>query len=534
MGVVNIPVTTTDQTLSRAIVQDLCRSIIKKTGFPEHKTTIHITSGTSSKRSLKNAFDDCYQDGVRTKYGNFVFAEYEDNFTDTSLMYSRIGPSYQKPIFVDPPLGVAMHPVYAESKLDFTLRFRVNDRSRLNHWVNSIRLKHQLTELVSEHNIRYDYSIPMIAMDFLCHVWDLRESQAGYGDDFIEYLMEHMSEGFQHRSNLNGSHKEPIINEMHMSKVAAVNDSAFYNEVEIDEGIFEVSMPITLFYQRIIAVKITYPATIHNRFISRDWIDRFLPREALVEHLGYDAPLRYSPQGYLKAQKTGFFNLGDGGSRPIEWDDFFPNYPNPNTQTVSLFPIAVDEDNPTYLFNLKELSDDHLPDGVIPYLEKYWEEHNENDKAVIQIELYSVGGEELRHWVFVDSELNLTTRHPMDIRKRNYVRIAILKDLAKATPIHSRQLLSDPEVFIPLLKIYDESLVVTDQHDVWDEAMPDDLDRGRIYDYPSLLMVVGGSITDDSYYWWLRKLKHINSWFRWLKPVNVKRVGVYGLTARRK
>lgn len=536
MGVVNIPVVTTPDTLSRAIVQDLCRSIIRQTGFPAHKTTIHISSGTSSRRTLKNVFDDCYNEkGIRTKYGNFIFAEYEDKFTDTSLMHAHMGQSYEKPIFVDEALGVALHPVYGESQLDFTLRFRANDRSRLNHWVNGIRMRHQLRELVTEHNIRYDYSIPMIAMDFLCHVWDLREAQAGYGDAFMDYIMAHMTEGFQHRSNLNGTHKEPIVNEMHMSKVAAVNDSAFYNEVEVDNGIFEVSMPVTLFYKRIVAVKVTYPATIHGQFIDRKWVDRFIPREALVKELGYDAPLRYSPQGYLKANKTGFFHLGDGGSRPVEWDDFFPIYPNPDTQTVSLLPIAVDEHDPTLMFNLTELDGDFIPDGVIPYLRKYWEEHNKMHKSIVQIELYSIDEKgERRQWVLIDENLNLRTQWPMNVRARQYVRITLLKDLAMATPIHTRDLLEDPDIFIPLLKLYDPDITVTDDIEMWKEIMPLTLKQGRVYRYPSLIVSTGGVITDHSYYWWLRKLKGINSWFRWLRPANVKRVGNYPLTAKKR
>jgi hypothetical protein len=527
------PITQADITVARSIARETVKGIIRVTGFPSDAEIIFTDEQVDSPRNVKNLFDKCRDaNGIRTRFQDFVFVEFEDRFTEEGVARHRPGNGPMPPVFLDPGLNIALEPIYAESEMTLTMRFRANDRSRLSHWVNALRLRHGLVDLLMTIGIRNDWSIPYRFVEFIYDAYKLREKVAPYNETFAEYCKQHFVKGMQLRSNLNQSHNEMIINEVQKHVRGWVDDKEFYNSREIQAGIYECTMTYKFRYQRIIANTLYYPPTIHNQFIAKEYADEFIHPWVKEVRKAYTRPWTYAGNVLLGHDET-FFYLGDGGARTLEWDDWFPNVYDRNTQTVLITPFAVDPSDPEFVFHLDDLGDEYLPAVVKKFLRKNKDNLYEINKTLVKVELFSVSDTEKIMPVYIDVHDNIRTKSPVDLRSRNYVRISLVKDLAKLNPVFVRDLLNDPD-FLDLLQFYDPTLTTTDDSEYWDKIMPVKPKPDIMHKYPSILLLdSNGKISDRSFWYWLIKMDKTNSWFKNLRQNNTLTVGQANINVRK-
>ena len=472
MGKVTVAIGQGDITVARSIARDTLKHIIQKTGYPEDYTILFSDESVDSPSQTKNFFNKCLDDGgVRTHYANYIFVEYKDTFTEHGSVQSK-GLNDHPYIFNDEKLGVAIRPEYARAKIEFSIRFRFNDYTVLQGWVNALRLTEGLKNLHHGVDVRYDYSIPYPFLEFMYFAHELREKQEGYGESLATWIKNNKSKAMQTRTNANASYTEVIANEQQLNCHGTVNENLFYNTREIQQGVHEVVMEYTLNYSRIIGCTLFFPAIIHNQFIPREFVDAFIKR-----HPWYDSSKHVKPLSYLNDYVTPAtidrFYLGDGGSRMVEWDDWFPADAPNNRQTVSLFPIRVNFNDPYDVVNLNDIPDMYVPKAIKDYLKKYGHLHNEMNKCLVQIEVYAVNETETIRIVNIDQNLAIRTTKPLSVRDRNYVRVTLMRDPAKLSPIQTRELLKDPILFFPILKLYDPETTVINNSDQWADTITD-------------------------------------------------------------
>lgn len=472
MGKITMAIGQGDITVARSIARDTLKHIIEKTGYPKDYTILFSDESVDSPSQTKNFFNKCLDDGgVRTHYANYIFVEYKDSFTDHASLQSK-GLADHPYIFRDDKLGIEIRPEYARAKIEFNIRFRFNDYSALQGWVNALRITEGLKNLQHGVDVRYDYSIPYPFLEFLFCAHELREAQEGYGESLGEWIRQNKSKALQTRTNANMSHFEVIANEQQMNCHGAVNEELFYNTREIQQGVHEVVMDYTLNYSRIVGCTLLFPAIIHNQFIQKEFVEAFLPRYPWYDESKYAKPLSFL-NNYVTPATIDRFYLGDGGTRLVEWDDWFPQDATSNRQTICLFPIRVNYADPYDVVNLNDIKDMYVPKAIKDYLKKYGHLHNELNKCLVQIEVYAVNEKETIRIVNIDDKLNVRTTKPLSIRDRNYVRVTLMRDPAKLPPIQTRELLKDPVLFFPILKLYDPETSVITNHDQWADTITD-------------------------------------------------------------
>lgn len=535
MGKVRIPVGQTDVTITRSIAREAVKEIRRKTGFTEDSKILFMDQIGGGPRNPRSMFDKCYTKGIRTAYQDFILVEVEEEFTEGGYMRRNKTMYDIPPIFHDKELGIRIIPEYAEAKQTLTIKFRANDLVKLNAWINGMRLTENLSGLLMDVDARYDFSIPYPYLQFLHHAHELREADetVGYGEDLRTYLLTHFRQGVQTRKNMKttNAHKEVIFQEVHRNTTGKVTEELFYKTREIDRGIYEVAVSFEFRYPRVIGLMLEYPAIIHNKFIDIAFPNAFMTR---TEHDGEHLKPVSFIGGAVEYPKNDYVYRGDGGSRMITWDEWFPKEPVGHTQSLSIFPVQVDVLNPNEMFSVYDLTEDILPKACVDYLELYWEDHAEYKESIVNFELYRVGEEENLQLVQVDEDLNLTSSTAMDPRKRNYVRISLLKDLAKINPVTLRALLRNPDVMKPIMMLYDSTTVFTDSMTEWMESMPHEIEPGRNPHIPSLVYSdADNGIDHRSFTLWLKKQRNTNEWFVNLRPNTARQVAVNNITVKR-
>ncbi|AXH70848.1 hypothetical protein [Vibrio phage BONAISHI] len=536
MGLVTKAVAQTDITVLQSIARETVNTIIDRTGFPADSEIIFTDDFVDSKRNRLNLFSQCYDEkGIVTKYGNFVFVEVEDQFTEEGLLRNRHGIRPHSAFFNDPKLGIRMFPIYCESEMKLNIRFRSNSKTFLTNWINALRIRESAIDILIRSHIRYDYAIPHRFIEFLYKAWEMREANHGYGQDFADYCNEHFGEGYMIRSNSAMQDHELIMNERQMHTRGWVDEKMFYNARTIEDGIYEVVMPYSFRYQKITGVTLDYPALVHNNFIPNEYAQEFL--HPLIKELRekYTRPLTYAGEHLLGPDET-FIYLGDGGARMIDWDPWFPENHIKEYQTVLIFPFAVDEADDTLVCNLNELPEEYLPAGIKEYIVKYKDNWYVPNSMLCRIEVHGVSDEEVPHRVYIDEDYNIRTRDSLNPRDRNYVRIGIQRDFARLNPVHTRALLKDPEIFVPLLRLYNPETIFTDNVDEFRDYMPkepvlDDLQglKPMIVSLPD-----NRGITDRSYLYWLRMQADTNEAFKNIRLTSSLGVATNNITVKRR
>lgn len=155
---------------------------------------------------------------------------------------------------------------------------------------------------------------------------------------------------------------------------------------------------------------------------------------------------------------------------------------------------------------------------------------------IMTLEAWGVNSTEDKHEVYLDTEGNFRTQEPMKIRDRNYLRFSMQKDFSRINPVHTRVLLKDPEIFLPVIQLYNPNTVVLDNMEDFDAVMPN---RPEIEDLQGLTPHIvslpdNQGITDWSYHYWLRMQTHTHQFFKNLNPPPSRGVGDYNITTRRR
>lgn len=533
MGKTMVSIGQTDSTITRSIMRDTVKTLVMQTGFDTDADVIFDDESVDSPRQIKNIFDGCFDKGIRTQYKSYVFVEYTDKMTEEGgWVNSMRGNDQTPPLFNDPAIGVRVTPRYVEHEANMTIRFRSNSKVKLNQWINALKATDSIKTHLGYVDVRYDYSFPYSFLDFIYDAWKMMDKHPSPTPDLKEYLTEHMRHDIQSRKNLNGTHSEVIAVERQMNVEGIADDKLFYETRQIQRGIYEVVLEYRFTYKRIVAAEMVFPALIYNEFIDAEYVHYFHTNSRLRNDSLYTKPISFIGNK-LQNTEIDYYYMGDGGSRMVPWDDFFPTKPNENIQTVSLFPIKIDDDNPEKLFHIDDLTDDFMPSSVYNYIMQEKDHINKFNQSLVEVELYAIDEEERRIPVFMDADNNFVVNEDLDSRRRHYCRIGLKKDIPSIHPESLKRILNQKDLAIDLFELYDDGLEVTIDADEWQKRVGK-IDRpGTDKSIPSLLLVVGDKITDYSFTRWVRKLKGTNEWFKNLRPTMPKYVGQYNISVRR-
>lgn len=533
MGRAFITIDQTDITVTRAIMRDAARFLVENTGFDKSAKIIFDDESVDSPRQIKNTFDGCLNsEGIRTQYRSYVFVEYTDRTTEHGWVNSMREGRRTPPLFDDPAIGVQMNSRYIEHEAEMTMRFRSNSKAKLDQWLNALRASDAIRTHLGYFDITYDYAVPTPFLDFIHDAWKAIDAHPSETPSLKEYLADHLRGDISKRSNLNDTFSAVVAIERQKNVEGVPEDAMFWNTRSIQRGIYEVSLTYRFRYDRIVGVELTYPAVIYNSFIPREYVQAFHSPLRLRNDFDYTQSLTFI-DNKLQDYEINYYYLGDGGSRMVPWDDFFPANPMANTQTVSLFPVRIDDANTKNLFNINDLTEKFLPKAVLDYVLSEKEHINRHLQSLVQFELYSVGEDEKKIFVHLDDEYNVLSAEPLDSRRRHYVRIGLLKDIPSIHPESLKRILNKPDIAIELFKLYDASLEVTDSEDEWKTRVGTEMPQGRDMTIPSLLFRTSKAITDYSFTRWVRKLRGTNEWFINLRPTMPKYVGQYNINVRR-
>lgn len=502
--------------LRRQAELSVINQFIDSTGFPDD-AIITLNEDQGGVRSHRSNTAQC-DDPVTTKHNNFIFAKTTEKFTDYGVLYNSNMEMYQKLVFNNNDVGIQLYPIYGQVETAFELELRTRDLSVMNNWILKMRAKQGLKHLLSTYDIYYDYSIPDSIALFLYETYLMTEKVDGYGRTYADYVKEYFNKRPQVRKNISGEHEQPIIVEKHNGARAFYDDYMPYDAVTTEEGQYSLTVTFRVIYNQITSLRLSFPLFIHNQTVNMKYVNAWTKPYGIVNQMGYKPGTwmfdNMSNEDFIR------YYRGDGGSRMVEFDDYFPKEPRRDYLTMFLSPIQVNDNDLHKLPGLNDIPSGKLPDFVKDYVKEFQDiGFNYKDGPII-FEHYETGKEERRLQVEVSPNGDLRTKAPMVRRNQNYLCISVTKDFAWISGGVLRRLMKYPDILTKIILLIDPTCTFG--------KLPE-TKRGDV----DILINQAGNVDDMSLYYWIRKTRKAGDGYLKTRYGESKRVSVSNVIAWR-
>lgn len=419
------PIDDLQWTLERPVVYEIVRQLLDITKI-SHKTPISF-AGDEEKQSQAGSTVEAIGPENRWSYDERVFITVEEEYDINTLGNTAVSRIEHEAFIEDTELGVSMRPVYATSKLKIGFKYRARDKNQAHRWRTERRMRTSQMQECGIHELTYHYRIPEVALNVLKEVYRLRESTAGCGQTYNEYLTSIALRNVGLVTNQSMSDAVWVVNERQL-RVVGYWDYTGAPEKEEKDGAADawvVGFSYDLEYSKPIGCQVRYPLVVHNQLIGSD----YRPQAPAYKLEDRYAARSISGQ-YIKAFETDSLMQamkGDTGVSLPSFDDWVPK--GVLNSTVRLFTAAtlLDPNQPRFLFNLGDLGDYALMPEVLDFLKQTEYPYLGLDyRSVFSLSLYKGVSRQDPGSLVVDANLNVYASTDLDLRQMYHVRMGLV------------------------------------------------------------------------------------------------------------
>jgi hypothetical protein len=269
-------------------------------------------------------------------------------------------------------------------------------------------------------------------MPLLEHIYELRESQAGYGDDLETYLNSHFTANVTQLMTMAGTEERWAIAEQQGRVQGMFEFSELPDDPQKDNDLsaYRQVFSYRVYYDCPIATAADYPVLVHNQLIDQQFL-MFQPKDDAETFASRSARTVSALQSF-EVDRLAKPTIRSGLRLP-EFHEFQPlSVPRNTLQVLSaLVGVESKEDNPNnrQIMNFSEIDEAwEFREEFIKHLKfdhKYLHKYGE---SLVNVTVYD-GGMPLHHSLFfVDENLNITLTFDPDLRRTYYVRLGLLTD----------------------------------------------------------------------------------------------------------
>lgn len=443
--------------VTRPVVLDIVRQILKWTGLPEETHTL-----------FAGELDSGYQPGStisqETKFNNFssetkwvIKVEekaQEDRILATSVLYTD-----NPLIFADHQTHVFMRPSYVPTDVKISIQYKATDETAAQQWIDDIRTRVSMNRDIRQQFVSYSYVLPRELILIAMKIWEMREANEGYGESFDDYWNRNITSKATILSDLVGKNKEWGIAET-QARVVGYFDFAGEPEKgdrQADNSSWNIQFSYTFKYDRPVAINMEYPLMIHNELIPQDYRPTAARPRIEDYELSYSATanaLAWFEQGRITAP------LGTPGIAIPEYDEFYPADGSiyPDTLRVVTALSNIDKDNPLNLLDLNNLGNFQIKPEVIAFMKKEAQYLTKYRYSILNVAVYKNEVMMEPSQYLVDANLMVKFRDAQSLRDTFHVRLSVYQRPRLLTDAAKTRMRNDCAASYELFKALDPTV----------------------------------------------------------------------------
>lgn len=422
----------TYDSITRPVALAVVRQILSILSLPENLSLVF--PGASEQAPMTGSPLGYDGDPTSFKYKGHLLVEVTENAVEDRVLATAVFQKENLPIFVEPKLGVKIHPIYSGTEMVLNCTYRAPNRVLAKRFRDDALIRTAMGRKENLHELTYHYSMPYEYLHLLKAIHGMREEVAGYGDSFDKWIVDHITSRATNLVNLVGEQPQLVIAEHQVCPQGYFDFTAQPEPEQKDRegGSFLLNFEYRMTYDKVVGSVAKWPLVVHNQLVDAQWRSEPNASGSQID------PARCKRRPSLSRHAFDHFStLGksfecrrrlSGVSIPA-YDDWDPATLHPTTSTVAAIMLMVDLDDQHAILNLKELGDYTIDPDILAYLVGEAPHLCAYGQSAVYLSLYRGETPLDDGSISVDADLNVTSTNELDPRERYHLRIAINHDL---------------------------------------------------------------------------------------------------------
>lgn len=440
MAILTYELPETYASISRPVALDIMKQLMDNLKI-EQKVPIYYP-GANGKMTTWNANNIRESDSAQFTAREKIIMNVRETHIEDDLLTLVPKQNNHPPIFIDRDSKIKVFPVYSRVKAIVTLTYRTQDRWQAESFRDNWRRKIAENREYMTFSARYKYPIPKVVVNILNLLYLTRSKTKKDFNKFEDYVYHFGSKKLTELTNAAGKGGTLAM--------AEIQEYIFGNftdpnppEIEKDElgAVWTTQLEFEYQYDKPISITTHYPIMINNHLVHEVLypevlfdIDR-LPM-IMSDIRNYYDNIQYD-MGYMQAMRG-----------PIIRIPAFDDWPNKfthkeTTKMVSVL-LAIGEDTPRELFNLKDMGEYGLHPALHDGFSKNHFYLTKDREFPFYVQLYvddvPAGDDRLE----CTTDLELVATADLDIYKTYHVVISVYRNLNLLTLEARKRFLNYP------------------------------------------------------------------------------------------
>jgi hypothetical protein len=426
---ISLTVQDTKQSILRPVVSAVVNQIKKITGLGDG-VTVRMPGDLERMAQPGSSLGEDANDGTQSPYRDGVSIEVSEDYITDRILSTVTWSEDMLPIFSDRLIGVYLKPIMSPTEVTISIKFKSASSSAVARWRDDIRMRTSMGREQNIHRFTYHYAIPEDLLKVIHEIHRLRESVAGYGEDFSTYLKNNSTTSLTEIANLNGQEVSWAVAETQGRIVGRFDFEAFPEKpVKDDDGqTFTIGFNYKFSFDKAIACNLRYPPMVHNQVL----VDTLIPDKSQTDEDNYDRTYTASSEAF------GFFESYRVYERAFPnytiaipaFDEFTPDGIVPKTLAVFNALCAISDDNKRDLFNFNELGDTVIDEDILNFIMKSEYPFMAKPYAsILHVSLYRSMSLTNDKMITVDSLGSVVATEDLSVRQSHRARFSIVGDL---------------------------------------------------------------------------------------------------------
>lgn len=358
-----VPTPDVNTSVMRPVVYSIVRDVLERTGLSPDASILYPDevdgvrqSGSAMTEESANRFQN------KTK----VIVEAKETYEPSRLLSTSVLLPTGKSIFTAEEVETAIVPMYSRTELELSLQIHTRDKTVAVRWQDDIRMRLSAGRREQTHEIEYNFMIPDMFMDRLKMIHTLREKQAGYGEDFQQWLNLGLTPRATVATDMVGQNGAWVVGERQI-EVLGWFDFDVPEAMSREDGPTHWVATVTykVQYDKPIQLFMCHPVVVHNQVIPQAYRNS----KALVD-TQYRPVYADNLTGYLQKFRSNISRLtlpGDGERIPY-WDEFYPIHRVPSTVTLMTALTVISNEDMRLLLDLNELGERSIESSILKFI----------------------------------------------------------------------------------------------------------------------------------------------------------------------
>lgn len=418
------------ESVTRPVAFDIARQLMDWTGLKQIRT---MFPGDDEQAAQPGSTIDNEAAFNHTPSSAMWRMKVKEEHRREFLLATAVHQAEHPEIFVDASIGVHMRPIYSPTVLTFDFEFRSTDYSSARRWIDELRLQVSAGRAGSRnHIVNYSYYIPKEYIPILEHIHALRESRAGYGEDFETYLDKCFTKNVTIATTMAGTEPRYVVAEQQGRVQGQYEFEELPDEPQKngDTSAYTQAFSYRIYYDSPTGTALDYPVLVHNQLIDEQFL--FLQPKDDAEAFASRMPHSVGALNAFEVDRLACPTVKSGIRLP-EFHEFYPRSAPRYTLQVLAILVSVDDPvtNPDNrkIMNFNEIDETWMfRDEFISHLKYDYQYLHKYGESLVNLTVYD-GHMPLHYSLFhVDEDLNVVLDFEPDLRRTYYVRLSLLTD----------------------------------------------------------------------------------------------------------